>query len=535
MKVGIIQHNPKVGDFWGNSKKIIKEYQKLVQKGADLVVTPELALFAYPPKDLLLREDLLDRHNKALLDLVDKIGEVPLVLGTVKRRKSKKGKKLKNAAFWIQNKKAKLFQEKTHLPTHDVFDESRYFEASDGKINIREFKGRKIAVLICEDLWGENYETNLLKRASELSVDTLLTLNASPFYINKKMERIALFSDLKKMDIVYVNQVGGNDELVFDGRSFVLGKKGIFLAEAKAFEEDSLVVDLNSQKEVTAFENKQKNLFDALTLGIKDYFYKQGFKKAVLGLSGGIDSALVAVLAKEALGAENVSALAMPSKFSSRESVEDAQKLAENLGIDFKVLSIAKMYESFGQTVVDLIGWERKGEIEITEENVQARIRGQILMAISNRSGALVLATGNKSELAVGYCTLYGDMTGGFAPIFDLYKSEVFSLAEYINKNGEIIPQSILKKEPTAELRPNQKDSQSLPPYEILDEILKAFIEKKLGPEQTIKLGFEAEVVKRVYQLLVKSEYKRQQAPVGLKLTRQAFGFGWRCPIAAEK
>ncbi len=546
MKVAILQQNFVVGDIKGNTDKIIRGYKQACQKGADLVVCSELALFGYPPKDLLLLPDKLAAQQRCLQKLAKEVGQVGLVIG-IAEQNSGRGKPLFNTAVLIEQGKITAKWRKVLLPTYDVFDEDRYFEPGEAKSFVFTYHGKRLAMLVCEDIWGDYldsslYKDNPLDLLAEESLDLLVVINGSPYHWGKGSERFEVVSKVARLlecSVVYVNQVGGNDDLVFDGRSFVVDSQGQCIGSALPFQEDLVVVDIGNSSVCSYYFDQQnmQDLFTALILGTRDYVLKTGHSSVIVALSGGIDSAVVLCLAAAAIGADNVTALSLPSPFSSAGSIADARDLSERLGVDFKVISIDQIYQTYGQALQPFIGWYTPGEIEgdVTEENIQARIRGNIVMAFANRkAGSLVLSTGNKSELAVGYCTLYGDMAGGFAVIADLPKTLVYRLAEFINKDREIIPRNILQKPPSAELRPDQQDTDSLPPYEILDAVLDMFIERRMPVDEIVKQGFARELVVRIIKMVTKNEYKRQQMPVGLRVTSKAFGSGWRFPIAAK-
>lgn len=541
MKIGMLQINPVVGDIEGNLAKILLAYQKICEQSLDFVVASELVATGYPPKDLLLQEGFVERQNVLLKELSSKITKVPLLLGCVEINKGG-GQPFFNSVAYLYRAKVMHIAHKTLLPNYDVFDERRYFEpANQGNcFFLRGQNNEKIAVLICEDIWGEEGGCSNPLDSMVLNVDLLITLNASPYYRGKEKFRYDLLEKVAKKinaPVVYVNQVGGNDELIFDGRSFAVNSDGQCIACAKTFAEDAVVVDTKFKGEVNYnFGRGLDDVFEALVLGTRDYAHKCGFQKAVIGLSGGIDSALVAVIAQKALGAENVLCVGMPSEFSSHDSLVDARELAENLGVEFKVIPITDTYHSYEKALETEFSWHEPGTIEgdVSEENIQARIRGNYLMYISNKLGYLLLSTGNKSEMAVGYCTLYGDMSGGLAVISDMPKTMVFELARYINRDGEIIPWNTINKPPSAELSPNQKDSDSLPDYGVLDRILEAYIVDKESVEEIVRVGYDQELVEKIVGMVNRNEYKRKQAPPGLKVTETAFGSGRRMPIAAK-
>lgn len=549
MKIGILQLNFKIGDFEGNKNKILKAYRDAVNKGADLVVASELALFGYPPGDMLLRHEYVFAQHRAFESISRNVGEVGLIVGLATETKSKKGMPLYNSAVLVENSKIVYIQHKSLLPNYDVFDEKRYFEPYSGDMSTVSYRGKNLGILICEDIWHDfntagvlrSYEKNPVDGFCGQSLDALITINASPWHVGKTKIRFDIakyVAEKLKCPIVYVNQVGGNDELVFDGNSFAVSEKGDALAQAKGFEEEFLLIDLDKKLNCGGtFADDIEDLHDALVLGVRDYVLKStGTKRVFIALSGGIDSAVTACIAAVALGPENVFCYGMPSTFSSEGSVADAKALAENLGCHFEVIAIGGMYDAFGKLLEPVIGWHMPGQDknDVTEENIQARVRGTIMMAISNRKGGIVLSTGNKSEISMGYCTLYGDMAGGFSALSDVLKTKVYELARFINLKQEIIPWNTIDKPPSAELRPDQKDQDSLPPYEILDAILDAYIEKDMDEGQIIALGYDKETVTWVINRINRNEYKRQQMAPGLKVTRKAYGFGRRMPIAAR-
>ena len=544
MKIISAQLNPTIGDFNGNLEKI-----RLILSGhesqADLIVFSELFLTGYPPRDLLERKDFIDQAEKALRRLLTISRDFPansLLCGTIRPTRKNTGAKLYNTALLISNGKILFEQNKSLLPSYDVFDETRYFDPSEN-IDVFNFSGHKLGITICEDAWNDPdagpsrmYNKNPLDILFKKNASLFINLSASPFCDGKEMIRYKLMSNHAKKykkPFIFVNQIGGNDELIFDGRSMAFNEKGELISLSPSFAESVQFVDLNERTAAISFsaQTDVAAIHDALVLGLRDYMQKCGFKTAVIGLSGGIDSSLVAAIASQALGPENVYGIAMPSMHSSGESVKDAEKLSENLGINFEIISITKTYHQY----MDILGplFKNKDE-DITEENIQARIRGNILMAISNKFGSLTLSTGNKSELSVGYCTMYGDMSGGLSVISDVPKKMVYKLANYINRNGEIIPEQIISKAPSAELKPNQKDQDTLPPYDTLDQILNYYLDQKLSREEIEARGFDIETVNWVIERVNQNEFKRRQAAPGLKVTSKAFGMGRRMPIAAN-
>ncbi len=543
MKITLIQINPLVGDLDGNADKIESFVEKASKLKSDLIVTSELALLGYSPRDLLLNPEFIKR-SWLVLERIAKDTKLfpPILVGTAVINKNEKGRPLLNAACLITEGRIEKIFSKSLLPTYDVFDEDRYFEPND-KLQILTLKGSKIGVSICEDLWNDRdfwqrprYNFDPIEKLAKEQAKLIINLSASPFTVEKQKLRESMISQSAKkyrIPIVYVNQVGGNDDLIFDGASLVFNGQGKLLARAKAFEEDLLVIDLDSKTNVINDypENKEGLIFQAILLGIRDYLKKCGFKKVLIGISGGIDSAIVAAVARHSLGAKNVLGVLMPSPYTSAQSMTDAQRLAKNLGIKTVTVEIVSLMKNYDKILKNVFDGLKK---DITEENIQARIRGNLLMALSNKYGALVLSTGNKSELTVGYTTLYGDLAGGLAPIGDLSKTQVYKLAKWINREGEIIPKNIIEKAPSAELRPNQKDQDSLPPYDVLDKILSLLIEKHEGPKQIVSKGFDKDLVTKVLSMVTSAEFKRRQSPPTLKVTSRAFGSGWRMPIAAR-
>ena len=540
LRVGMAQINPTVGDISGNLKKM-QGYISLAQKAkVDLVIFPELSVVGYPPMDLLEKESCIEHNLAAVETLAKQAPKMGVIVGFVKKNPHQPGMPLLNCAGLLANGTLAFTQAKTLLPSYDVFDETRYFQ-SPQRTRKTLFRKQKIGISICEDIWNDKgfwerrlYTKDPIKELTGQGVELIVNISASPFAQGKEKLRYQMIQNVAKrysLPIIYVNQVGGNDSLIFDGGSFALDEKGRLIARAKRFEEDFVVVDFDNipGSELTFEDDELESLHQALLLGIKDYVHKTGFTKVLLGLSGGIDSSLTCLLAVQALGKENVYAVLMPSPYSSEGSVTDAKKLAHKLGIDYTVIPIGNLFSGYNSALTHL--FEGMGE-DVTEENIQARIRGTILMALSNKFGYLLLSTGNKSELAMGYCTLYGDMAGGLAVISDLPKTLVYRLSGYLNRDEEWIPKAVLTKIPSAELRPNQKDEDSLPPYEILDEILHSYIEENRGKEEIIGQGFDPHLVKEVLEKVDRNEYKRRQAPTGLRVTSKAFGFGRRIPIA---
>jgi len=555
MRLGLAQLNTTVGDLPGNHRRILDAYHALVAQGAELVVFPELVVCGYPPRDLLFKSRFVSDVEQTTRDIAAEIGAVPAVLGTIEANPSGQGRSAYNSAAFCQQGRITHFARKCLLPTYDVFDEDRYFEPAK-EPTVVEFNGHRIGLTICEDIWTHEaintrrfYEVDPVKTLSARKLDLLLNLSASPWHSTKENVRQALVANTARAcacPVVYVNSVGGNDELVFDGRSMVTDATGQLLAGLAAFREERRVVPLGRYRaqqhaatvpveqpyaHATFAPDEMRDIHDALVLGVRDYARKTGFKKALLGLSGGIDSALTAVIAAEALGPKNVIGVSLPSEISSQHSKDDARILAGNLGIEYNTIGIAEVVAAAEQSLAPIFAGRPR---DIAEENIQARARGLLLMAISNKFGALLLTTGNKSELAVGYCTLYGDMCGGLAVISDVFKMQVYALSRWINREKEIIPHSSINKAPSAELRPNQTDQDSLPPYDLLDAILKGYVEAGLSRRDLIAQGFDASVVNDIARKVDLNEYKRKQAAPGLKITPLAFGVGRRIPIVQK-
>lgn len=538
MKIALVQINPVIGDFASNSQKIINACRKAAEKNCGLAVFPELALSGYPPHDLLERPAFLVAHDQALARLCAELPDIDVLLGCIQQRTGQSsGKKLYNSAFLIRHGAIVHRVQKQLLPTYDVFDEKRWFEPGSGS-GIVESNGLQLAVTICEDIWhseiGE-YDKDPVEEllGGKKNIDCLINISASPFQRDKEFVRHRIFRTFcrrHRVPLLYVNQVGGQDSLLFDGRSLLMDRTGEIRAKSLGFREDILIVDSadwSGPMHEPAEEKSLAAVHDALVMGIRDYVTKCGFRSVVLGLSGGIDSALTAALAVQALGPENVLGVALPSPYSSDNSMEDAKELAGNLGCGFEVISIVELFATFRKTLKPLFG---DMPADLTEQNLQARIRGNLLMALSNKFGHLLLATGNKSEMAVGYCTLYGDMNGGLAVISDVPKQLVYELSRYVNREQEIIPLRTITKPPTAELKPDQCDQDDLPDYEILDQILELHLEEHLGIEEIMDRGFERGLVVDVLRRVRLNEYKRKQAPMGLKVTSKAFGYGRRYP-----
>ncbi len=539
MKIALAQMDTTVGDFAGNEAKILDAARRAESQGADLALFPELTITGYPPRDLLLKKDFVAGNLAVLQRLAAASGKTALVVGYVGENKLTPGRNATNEAAVLQNGKIVATRVKTLLPTYDVFDEDRYFEPGRENSPVA-IAGRPCGVSICEDIWNDEdfwphrrYRANPVAGLVAAGAEIILNISASPWHLGKEKLRYDMMASLahkSRRAVVFCNLVGGNDELVFDGASLAFNAAGGLIAQAAAFQEDFLIVDTETAPALAPTPTPdEEKLYHALVLGLRDYMRKCGFKSAVLGLSGGIDSALVACLAAAALGAENVRGVSLPSQYSSPGSLEDARVLAQRLGIAYEVIPIQPTFAAVRQQLQPVFGNLPE---DTTEENLQARLRGVILMALSNKFGSILLTTGNKSELAVGYCTLYGDMCGGLAVISDVPKTMVYRLARWINRRGEIIPQASLAKAPSAELRPNQTDQDSLPPYEILDGILEQSVVQGKSPREIVALGFAEADVRRVLRLIEVNEYKRWQAAPGLKVTTKAFGLGRRIPIA---
>ena len=535
MLLGLAQLNPTVGDFAGNTRKILDAYKELAAGGARIVLTPELSIPGYPPQDLVFKNGFVARNLAALDELHAQVGDVPLLVGFVDFNTGT-GRPFRNAAAVLQKGKPiqKVF--KSLLPTYDVFDESRYFEPGD-KCTPIELAGIPCGITICEDIWSreylphELYDRDPLADLKAAGAMLILNLSASPFEVGKPKRRFEMLkarAEAHGVAIAYCNAAGGNDELVFDGNSFAVTPGGECIAQLSAFAEETRLID-TQQSAPAVFQQEEEELFHGLVLGTRDYLQKCGFRSVVLGLSGGIDSAVTAVIGAHAVGTENVLGVTMPTRYSSEGSVGDSLQLAKALGIRCLTIPIEKSFTAFKEQMEPFF----KGKPEdVTEENMQPRLRGMTLMALSNKFGHLLLTTGNKSELAVGYCTLYGDMCGGLAVISDVPKVMVYRLARWINREREIIPWATIDKPPSAELRPDQKDQDTLPPYEILDPILELLVEDHLAPEEIVARGFAEETVRWVVKKVAQNEYKRAQAVPGLKMTGRAFGVGRKMPVA---
>ncbi len=543
MKIALGQINPTVGDFSGNATKIIDFSRRAQAAGAGMILFPELSVCGYPPRDLVERPSFVARNRESAERIAAQTKGIAVVCGLVTPADSAAGKSVMNSAALLMDGKVAFVQSKMLLPTYDVFDEMRNFTPAR-KQELFPFCGNRMALTICEDAWNDKqfwvkrlYTVDPVEALIQAGGNFVLNISASPFWIGKRELRrdmLASIARQHKVPVVLVNQVGGNDSLVFDGSSLVLNREGNVIAQGRSFEEDLIYFD---SQNLTGEMHEQiagdeASAYSALVLGTRDYIHKCGFQKAIVGLSGGIDSALTAVIAADAVGAENVIGVGMPGPYSSQGSIEDARILATSLSIRFELLSINPAYEAYREILRDVFAGLPQ---DVTEENIQSRARGAVLMALSNKFGAIVLSTGNKSELGVGYCTLYGDMVGGLAVISDVPKTLVYRLSAYVNSRRPVIPQASLEKPPSAELRPDQKDSDSLPPYEILDAILEDYIEDSHSAEQIASdRKFDIELVKRVIRMVDRAEYKRQQAAPGLKISPKAFGYGRRVPIAAK-
>jgi NAD+ synthase (glutamine-hydrolysing) len=539
MKIALAQINTVVGDITGNCAQVISLMEKARNLDAEIVVFPELCLTGYPPRDLLGLHGFVKSNYEALETIAAHSDRIGVVVGFVDHNEKKEGREFHNSAAFIAEGKVQAIIHKTLLPTYDVFDEDRYFEPSDS-VQIVHFRGRTLGISICEDAWNSEdfwpkplYAVDPIRLQVESGADLLINISASPYELEKPRFRYQMLLDhVQKYSVplMYVNLVGGNDDLLFDGNSLALGKNGNVIAQGKSFSEDLILVDPDSTDDHGYRDGEQiENLFQALVMGTRDYVRKCGFQSTVLGLSGGIDSAVTACIAAEALGSGNVMGVSMPSMYSSPESYEDARILTENLGLRLEVIPIEPIFRTFEKLLSGVFAGLAD---DTTEENLQARIRGAILMALSNKFNHMVLGTGNKSELAAGYCTLYGDMVGGLAVISDVPKTMIYRLAEYINRKKEIIPANTIRRAPTAELRPNQTDQDTLPEYRILDGILKLRVEEQRSVDEIIAQGYEQKTVHEVVRKIHANEYKRRQAAIGLKVTTRAFGTGRRMPIA---
>ena len=544
MRLALLQINPTAGDLDGNSSLIVRAARTAQSRGADLAVTPELALMGYLPRDLLMSSGFVRRGCQALTRLAAELRNgPPLLVGVATPNPSELGRPLFNSAALLKDGEVGAAFHKTLLPTYDVFDEDRYFEPA-GAAQLLELNGRRLGVSICEDAWNDRdfwqrrrYHHDPVEVLAQAGADAIVNLSASPFQAGKQLFREQMLGHMAQkygLPIAYVNQVGGNDDLIFDGRSCAFDAQGRLCARAKGFEQDVLMVDLAGGVGDIAGDDfeLESEIWNALVLGVRDYVSKTRFRQVLLGLSGGIDSALTAAIAAEAVGPENVLGVMMPSCYSSQGSVDDSVELARNLGIRTLTLPIADIMKTYDAVLADAF---QGFQADVTEENIQSRIRGNLLMALSNKYGALLLTTGNKSEMSVGYCTLYGDMNGGLAVIADLPKMMVYRVSRWRNRRRPDIPAEILTKAPSAELRPGQTDQDSLPPYDVLDQILESHIEQCRSADEIVAQGFEEETVRRVLRMVRTAEFKRKQAAPGLKVTSRAFGTGWRMPIVRQE
>ena len=543
MKIALGQINPTVGNFAGNATKMIEYSARARGQGAGLILFPELSVCGYPPRDLVERASFVTHNREAAEHIAADTRGIAVICGLVTPAQADTGKSVMNSAALLMDGEIKFIQSKMLLPTYDVFDEMRNFAPARHQ-ELLPFCGKQMALTICEDAWNDKhfwprplYSVDPVDALVRAGGNFVLNISASPFWAGKRKLREDMLATIARSDrvpIAFVNQVGGNDSLVFDGSSLVFDREGHVIARGKSFEEDliffdsdSLTGDLHDQ-----IPGEEASIYVALVLGTRDYIAKCGFKKAIVGLSGGIDSALTAAIAVDAVGAENVIGVGMPSEYSSEGSITDARELATNLGIRFEILPISDIFQAFKKTLGKVFAGTSE---DVTEENIQSRIRSSLLMALSNKFGALVLSTGNKSELGVGYCTLYGDMAGGLAVINDVPKTLVYGLSRYVNSRKPVIPQSSLEKPPSAELRPDQKDTDSLPPYDVLDAILEDYVEQSHSAEDIARAhGFDVPLVKSVIRMVERNEYKRQQAAPGIKISPKAFGYGRRFPIAAK-
>ncbi len=548
MKLALAQINPTIGDFTGNVRKIVEVSVASQRHGADLVIFPEMAVCGYPPADLLEKASFLARAEEALAEIAEQVTAnhpIAVLCGCPTPAPSTTGKRVMNSAVLLRNGRVEFIQSKMLLPYYDVFDEQRYFAPAASQA-LYELVGERIAITICEDAWNDKnfwtqrlYPVDPVENLMHQGATFIVNLSASPYYRGKRDMRQAMLAAIARrhhVPVAMVNQVGGNDSLIFDGSSLVLDAEGTNIAQARSFQEDLLFVDLSAAAAAIrpSEEDEDIAVYDALVLGTRDYVHKCGFSRAIIGLSGGIDSALVATIATEALGAENVLGAGMPSQYSSQGSIDDARQLTQNLGIQWELIPIDDIFQQQLKALRPLLN---SYPPDITEENLQSRIRGTLLMALSNKLGALVLTTGNKSEMSTGYCTLYGDMVGALAVIGDVYKTCVYRLAAYANRDREIIPRNTLVKPPSAELRPGQQDTDSLPPYDVLDPILEAYVERYETAEAIVKastLPQDMDLVRSILRMVERSEYKRQQAAPVLKVTQKSFGVGRRFPIAVK-
>ena len=543
MKIALGQINPTVGDFAGNAAKIIEFSRRAQADGAGLIVFPELSVCGYPPRDLVERASFVQHNRESAEHIAAETLGIAVICGLVTPAQAQSGKSVMNSAALLKDGRVAFLQSKMLLPTYDVFDEMRNFAPGKSQL-LFPFCGKQMALTICEDAWNDKhfwnkrlYTFDPVEALVTAGGNFLLNISASPFWLGKRELRrdmLATIARSYKVPVAMVNQVGGNDSLVFDGSSLVFNPAGEVIAQGKSFDEDIIYFDSDrlTGEMHSQIEGEEASAYAALVLGTRDYVRKCGFTKVIVGLSGGIDSALTAAVATDALGPENVIGVGMPGPYSSTGSIDDARALAQNLGIRFELLCIGDIFDSYKKTLAKVFAGRKEDE---TEENIQSRARGMLLMALSNKFGAIVLSTGNKSELGVGYCTLYGDMAGGLAIISDVPKTMVYRLSHYVNSRHPVIPQSSLEKPPSAELRPGQMDSDTLPPYEVLDAILEDYVEESHTADQiAADRGFDVSLVRRVIRMVERSEYKRQQAAPGLKISAKAFGYGRRFPIAAK-
>ena len=543
MKIALGQINPTVGDFSGNAAKIIQFAQQARGAGSGLILFPELSVCGYPPRDLVERPSFVARNRESIEKIAAETQGIAVICGLVTPADADTGKSVMNSAALLRDGRVDFIQSKMLLPTYDVFDEMRNFAPAKSQ-QLFDLCGKKIALTICEDAWNDKhfwnrrlYGVDPVEELIRIGGNLVLNISASPFWLGKRELRRDMLATIAKNDnvpVAMVNQVGGNDSLVFDGSSLVIAPDGRVIAQGKSFAEDLIYFDSQSLtgEMHEQIEGEEASAYEALVLGTRDYVRKCGFQRVIVGLSGGVDSALTAAIAVDALSRENVIGVGMPGPYSSKGSIDDARQLAENLGIRFELLSINEIYEVSRKTLSPVFAGLPE---DATEENIQSRSRAMVLMSLSNKFGALVLSTGNKSEVAVGYCTLYGDMVGGLAVISDVPKTLVYRLSAYVNSRRPVIPQSTIDKAPSAELRPDQKDTDSLPPYDVLDAILEDYVEEARSAEQiAVAHDFDLDLVKRVIHMVERSEYKRQQAAPGIKISTKAFGYGRRLPIAAK-
>lgn len=539
MKIALAQINQTVGDIRGNIRRIREWISRAKKSGADLVLFPEMAVTGYPPRDLLEYPKFIEKNIQAVQELASQVDTTGAIVGFVDRNPAPEGKRLLNAAALLGKRQILGVRHKSLLPTYDVFDEARYFAPALNTTPM-PFQDKKLGVSICEDMWNDArfwpkrlYSQDPILSLFQQGTDLMLNISASPFHYRKSRQRLDMVRSYVRQvrqPFFFVNQVGGNDELIFDGASFAVDAEGRLLGQAKSFQEDLLVIDTQARGALEWHERPDiEDVHEALVLGLRDYARRCGFGKVLLGLSGGIDSAVTAVLAVEALGKNNVLGVSMPSPYSSKGSIDDARQLAKNIGIKIISVPITPVFSTYKKSLKPAFGARKP---DVTEENLQARIRGTLLMALSNKLNMLLLTTGNKSEMSMGYCTLYGDMNGGLAVISDLPKTLVYELARFLNRKKPVIPEASMTKPPSAELRPNQTDQDSLPPYDVLDAIVEAYVEEGLDVEAITARGFSKPLVQKILTTIDRNEYKRRQAPPGLRITSKAFGMGRRLPIA---